>query len=115
MINSVFKALAKVFGSKSERDLKEVLPFVQQINTEFEKLAGLSHDQLRGKTQEFRTRISDYLSDIDSEINTLKASTGQEGLDLNEKENIFTEIEKLRKQRDEELEKVLMEILPEAF
>ncbi|MCE2787791.1 MAG: preprotein translocase subunit SecA [Bacteroidota bacterium] len=115
MIGTVFKALTKVFGSKSERDLKEITPFVSEINQAYEKLRTLSHDELRGKTLAFKKQINEYLSDIDAEINTLKAKSEDAELDLIEKEVVFKDIDTLKKQRDESLEKVLMDILPEAF
>ncbi len=115
MIGTVFKALTKVFGSKSERDLKDILPLVKEINIEFDKLRQISNDDLRGKTIQFKKRIQDYLSDIDTEVAALKVKTEVPDINLQEKEDLYKEIEKLQKQRDEELEKVLMEILPEAF
>ncbi len=115
MIGTVFKALTKVFGSKSERDLKDILPLVKEINIEFDKLRQISNDDLRGKTIQFKKRIQDYLSDIDAEVAALKVKTEVPDINLHEKEDLYKEIEKLQKQRDEELEKVLMEILPEAF
>ena len=50
MLDFIAKGLTKVFGTKSDRDIKEVLPIVEQINKEFAKLKDLSHDELRAKT-----------------------------------------------------------------
>lgn len=114
MLATIFKSLTKVFGSKSDRDLKSVLPYVDLINTEFTKLKSLSHDELRGKTTQLKKQIQDELSEIDTEIASLKSQTENES-DLEAKEVIFKQIDKLRKQRDEQLEVVLEKILPEAF
>ena len=61
-------ALGKIFGSKHERDANKLLPYVDDINEEFEKLNDLSDDQLREKTAAFRARIKDETSEIEKEI-----------------------------------------------
>ena len=58
MLDFIAKGLTKVFGTKSDRDIKEVLPVVDQINQEFEKLSAISNDELRGKTNEIIERIN---------------------------------------------------------
>ncbi|MCX2433248.1 preprotein translocase subunit SecA [Pedobacter sp. GR22-10] len=107
--------LAKVFGSKSERDIKAIQPLVGKINEQYSKLSALSNDELRGKTIEFKSRISDFLTEIDGKISALKAEAEGEGLDLHQKTAIYDQVDALGKDRDAELEKVLLEILPEAF
>lgn len=115
MLGSIFNTLTKVFGSKSERDLKTILPLVQEINQEFSQLAALSNDDLRNKTLEFKRQIAAHLASTDQEIQELKLQTESESISLDEKEVMFTAIEKLRKQRDEELEVKLLELLPAAY
>ncbi|NTE03524.1 preprotein translocase subunit SecA [Agrobacterium tumefaciens] len=107
--------LAKVFGSKSERDIKAIQPLVGKINEQYSKLSALSNDELRGKTIEFKGRISDFLTEIDGKISALKAEAESEDLDLHQKTAIYDQVDALGKDRDAELEKVLLEILPEAF
>jgi preprotein translocase subunit SecA len=115
MINSIFSAVTKIFGSKSERDLKLITPYVGMINDAYATLHNISDDELRDRTTQFRQRISEYLSDIDAELESLKGQTEDPAIAIHEKDELFKQIDKLKKQRDEELEKVLMEILPEAF
>ncbi len=115
MLSSIFKTVTKVFGSKSDRDLKPIYPIVDQTNAEYAKLANISNDELRAKTSEFKKRITEYLSDIDTELDELKAKTEIADVNIHEKDEIFKAIDKLVKKRDEELEKVLNDILPEAF
>ncbi|WP_099365129.1 preprotein translocase subunit SecA [Sphingobacterium sp. 1.A.4] len=110
----MLKFLSKLFGSKSERDIKAIMPLVNKIKEEYEKLAGLSHDELRAKTQDFKNRISAYLQDIDNEIADLKKNADSTE-DMEEKTSIYDKIDKLTKDRDKKLEEVLLEILPEAF
>ncbi|KQS35401.1 preprotein translocase subunit SecA [Pedobacter sp. Leaf194] len=107
--------LAKVFGSKSERDIKSIQPLVVKINEEYAKLSSKSNDELRAKTIEFKGRISSFLADIDAKISALKADAEGEDVDLHQKTAIYDQVDALGKDRDAELEKVLLEILPEAF
>ncbi len=116
MFDYIAKGLTKMFGTKSDRDIKEVLPMVEQINIEFAKLADLSHDELRDKTNQVSERINAYLKEIDDKIAGLHEEvTENTELDLHEKEAIFNEIDTLEEQRNVKLEEVLMEVLPETF
>ncbi|MFN0275216.1 MAG: preprotein translocase subunit SecA, partial [Chitinophagales bacterium] len=116
-MNFLTKALTGIFGgNKHEKDVKAIEPLVTKINQEFQKLASLSNDQLRNKTLEFRARIQEYLKEIDTEIANLKAEVEKLGADdVNEKDAIYKQIDAKRKDRNKEIEKILLEILPEAF
>ena len=110
----MFGFIKKILGTKQDRDLKQYLALVAEISHHFEQFQSLSNDDLRAKTLDFRARIKDYLSDIDAEI----ASVNQQALeaeDFNDKENLFKEVDELRKNRDKSLEDILLSILPEAF
>jgi preprotein translocase subunit SecA len=115
MLDFFAKGLAKIFGSKSNRDIKEVGPIVDAINEYFASYQSLSNDELRGKTLEFRARINEYLSDIDSQIVELNKSAESEEKGLDEKDDIYKEVDALIKKRDEAIEEILQDILPEAF
>lgn len=116
MLNSITKGIAKIFGTKTEKDLKELNPYVGLINAEFEKLRDISDDELRGKTTELKSIIKDRLKEIDDQIATLHDQVDEDNsLDVHQKEEIFAQIDKLESDRDEELEKVLMDILPLGF
>jgi len=116
MLDFVNGLLKKFFGSKSDRDLKDLSPFVPQILDAYNKLSALSNDQLRSRTFEFRERIQNHISEIENELNELtnRAETDLE-MDLQEKEEIFTRVDQLKKDRNQKIEEVLLEILPEAF
>jgi len=105
----------KLFGNKSGRDIKEVQPIVDQINSEFVKLSSLSNDELRNKTNEFRALIQKGLESIDSQVNALKTEIEEDDISLHEKELKYGKIEELTKKRDSQLEEILKSILPEAF
>jgi preprotein translocase subunit SecA len=103
-----------IFGSKSDREYKEMQPVVAQINAEYEKLKNLNNDELRNKTLEFRARIKEHLTNVDAEIALLKEQAEAEE-DLHTKDTHYKKIEELRKERDKQIEEILKELLPEAF
>ncbi|SOD17482.1 preprotein translocase subunit SecA [Pedobacter xixiisoli] len=107
--------LAKIFGSKSERDIKVLQPIVAQINEEYAKLSSLSNDEIRNKTIEFKETIASALATIDGRITDLKTQAESPELSLQEKTNLYDEVDALGKERNVELEKVLQQILPQAF
>lgn len=93
-----------------------MMPLVEQTNAEGEKLKGLSNDDLRKKTWEIQDHINQKLKNIDDQLAGLHQRINDHPeLDLNEKESIFNQIDKLEKDRNTELEVVLMEVLPRAF
>jgi preprotein translocase subunit SecA len=107
--------LTKVFGSKSERDIKVIQPLVIKINEEYAKLSALSNDELRNKTVYFKDVIAKSLAEIDEKINALKTQAEGQDLSLSDKTAIYEQVDVLTKDRDKELEVVLMDILPAAF
>ncbi|HXH18521.1 MAG TPA: hypothetical protein VNJ07_05510, partial [Chitinophagales bacterium] len=116
MLDFINKTITKVFGSKSTRDIREIMPLVEKTKAEFAKLASLSNDQLRAKTDEFKQRIRNYLADIDNEIAAYRKQVDDHpDMDPDDKEKIYKEIDALGKERDKKLEEVLLELLPEAF
>ncbi len=107
--------LSKLFGgSKSDKDVNAIQPVVKEINAHFEALSALSNDQLRNKTQEFRARIKEYLTNIDAQIAEKKAEADQLE-DFQERETIYNDVDKLIKARDTQIEEILKQLLPEAF
>jgi len=109
--------LSKIFGgSKSDKDVKKIQPLVTDINRFYDQYQSLSNDQLRNKTQEFRARINAHLTDIDSQIADKKAEAESGNADdIQAREGIYNDVDKLVKKRDEQIEEILREILPEAF
>lgn len=109
--------LSKIFGgSKSDKDVKQIQPLVTEINKIFGELHALSNDQLRNKTTEFRQRIKEHLTTIDAEIEAKKQEAeSHTEADLHLREAIYEDIDKLIKKKDEQLEEILKQLLPEAF
>ena len=105
--------LGKILGSKGQRDLKEITPFVDKIKAVYEGIKILSNDELRAHTEVLKTRIQDYVSPEVLRIAELKANIEDTEIDLREK--IYTEIDKLEKEITSKYEEILDEVLPEAF
>ncbi len=110
----MLKFISKLLGDKSTKDIKLIQPLVEQINEEFAKLADINPDDLRAKTTEFKGRIADHLKSIDEQIKELKESLTND-VSVEEKEAIYENVDKLNKERDEQLEVVLEQLIPEAF
>jgi preprotein translocase subunit SecA len=114
MFNFITKSLTKVFGNKYDRDVTEIMPLVDQINEEYAQLSGLTNDELRNKTIEFRAHIADYLSEVNAEIDSVRTEAA-EIEDFARKEELFEEVDRLIKEKDKRIEEVLADLLPEAF
>ncbi|MDW3196655.1 MAG: preprotein translocase subunit SecA [Cytophagales bacterium] len=116
MFDVITRGVAKVFGTKADRDLKDLTPYVGKINAEYEKLTDISDDELRASTQDLKDVIAERLKVIDDQINSLQQQVRENpSLGIHEKEEIFDQIDKLEEDRDTELEEVLIDILPKAF
>ncbi len=107
------KIISKLFGNKEQRDLKEMNPYVKRIKEVYPEIEKLSNDELRNKAKEVETRIHDYVSEEKEKISKLKE--GIEDIDLEEREVIWEEIDKIEKDISDKFEVVLEEVLPEAF
>lgn len=116
MLDFLTKGLAKMFGNKSEKDIKLISPYVAQINEAYSRLSNLSDDELRAKTAEVRALINTELKSIDDKIADLHKKVEENpDLDIDKKEAVFNEIDKLEEDRNKELEEVLLKVLPDAF
>ncbi|WP_288071879.1 preprotein translocase subunit SecA [Hydrotalea lipotrueae] len=103
-------------GNKSEKDVQKILPIVQKINQFYEQYKTLSNDALRNKTVEFKAKIKAHLTEIDDEIALLQQEADAlPPTEIHEKDKLYHQLDKLKKERDKHIETVLNEILPEAF
>jgi preprotein translocase subunit SecA len=113
----MLKFISKLLGgNKSEKDVAQIKPIVEKINQYFQQYQGLTNDELRGKTVEFKGRIKAHLKDIDAEI--AKKQEEAEALpasDIHVKDTIYQEVDKLKKDRDKQIEEALKDIQAEAF
>ncbi len=111
---AISSILRKVFGSKSDRDMKLVKPVLDKVLAAYGPIDELSNDELRERTEELKARLRECEAPFEKRIQEIKAKL-EEDIPVNEKEALATESDKLVKEEDEEIERVLEEILPEAF
>ncbi|GAB6121882.1 preprotein translocase subunit SecA [Dysgonomonas termitidis] len=105
--------LSSLFGNKSQRDLKEINPYVDRIRAVYPSIEKLSHDELRAKTAEIRQQVQDYVATEKNKIAELKA--GVEALEIDQREDVWAEVDKLEKEVTDKYEEVLEKVLPEVF
>ena len=107
----VFK---KIFGTKADRDMKAIRPTLDKVLEAYKTIDKLSDDQLREKCQGLKDKIQAAIAQDERRIAQIKEEL-EKDIPLNQKESLATEQDKLVKKVDETIEKVLDEILPEAF
>jgi len=110
-LDSILKGF---LGNKNEKDLKEVKKVVDKIKKVEPLISELSDDGLRGKTLEFKQKINDATSGVRVEIDKLQNEI-ESTEDVDVKENLFSQKNELNKRAYQIEEKVLLEIMPEAF
>jgi preprotein translocase subunit SecA len=112
----MFKSFSKLFGNKSQRDIKEISPLLEATKIAYQSISLLSNDELRAKTQEFKDRIAEYVTDERNQIAEYKERIDLEvDMDVDEKELLYQQIDKLEKAEYDKIQEVLNELLPEAF
>ena len=112
LLSSVFK----LFGNKSEKDVRELQPVVENILEVYNSINNLSNDELRAKTPELKKRVSEYLKEEENTIEELKGEIeSNPDMEVDEKEKIYDNIDQLKKTITKKTEDNLNEILPEAF
>jgi preprotein translocase subunit SecA len=107
--------LKKIFGDKTQKDIKELRPYADKINEAHALLVNLSDDDLRAKTIEFKAKISEYTQPTQKQIKELKEQAKSNTISIQDKEELYNKIEALEKEDDELIEEVLLELLPEAY
>ena len=103
------------FGSKADKDRKQIEPYVHKIKDIYPSIERLSNDELREHSAALMKRIADFIAADEAHIVEQKAKLEQAGISLSEKEKISKDIETTTKRIDEKIEQQLDEILPEAF
>ena len=107
------KILKSLFGDKSSRDMKLIQPFVEEVKKVSPSVEALDNDALRARTQEIRKQVQAAATEQKEEIEKLKATIEQTPID--ERAEIFAQIDKLEKEALEVYEKALNEVMPEVF
>ena len=105
--------LTKIFGNKSQKDMREIKPWIDKIKAASPEIEQLDNDALRAKTQEIRRYIQDASIEKRAKIDELKAKI--EVTELEDREPIFAQIDKIEKEILDLYEEKLNEVLPQVF
>jgi len=106
--------IGKLFGTKADRDMKQVKPVLDKILAAYDSIDKLSNDELRARSAGLRERLRTVEAPFEARIEEIRQAL-EGDLPVPEKEKLATESDKLVKDEDEAIEKCLDEILPEAF
>ena len=108
--------LTKIFGTKADRDMKEVQPLLHKTLEAYETIKDLSTDDLRHKTAEFREIIREATKEEEDRLTEIRDYLDANyDLPVEEKQSLYKEVEKLEDKVYKTTQDVLMDILPEAF
>ena len=107
------KLLSKIFGSKATRDMKEIQPWVEKIKAVTPQIQALDNDALRAKTRELQQKVQGSADDLNGQIAEIKNKI--EDTPIEDREPLFTQIDKLEKEVLERMDVALEEALPETF
>lgn len=112
----MLKFFTKLFGTKSERDLHAIRPYIEKINQEYIKLAEISHDALRSKTKTLQQHIQAAMQALTTELLALESQL-ESNVPLKPQvvDKLYTQISRVKDAYDAQLEKVLLAVLPQAF
>jgi preprotein translocase subunit SecA len=105
--------ISKLFGNKAQRDLNEVNPIVKKIKEVYPSVEQLSDDELRAKTKELEARIQAFVAEDKANIEKIRAGITE--IEMEKRQPVWDQIDKMEKEVTEKFEKILMEVLPEAF
>lgn len=109
------KFLSKLFGNKSDRDIQEIMPIIEQVKAEFDRVQKLSNDELRNETNLLKAKIQEYIKPEEEKVSTLKIKVEDPQTAIDAKEGIYKEIDQIEDNINVKIEEVLKDILPTAF
>jgi len=111
LLNSVLKVFV---GDKTKKDLAKILPIVEQINSHYKSFKDLSNDELRKKTLSFKNKLQSDLKQVNDQIQQIES--GIKNIeDIDQKENLYQQIDDLTTESEKIITQSLQELLPEAF
>ena len=109
------KVIKLFFGSKVDKDRKEIMPYVEKIKEVYPSISKLTNDELRERSKALSQAIADFIAEDEASIAKNKATLEQPEISLQDKERISKDIDDTTKRIDQKIEQKLEEILPEAF
>jgi len=107
------KILKSLFGDKSSRDMKLIQPLVEKVKAVSPKVEALDNDALRQRTKELQQQVQSSATEQKNRIAELKAKI--EDTPIDERADIFAQIDKIEKEVLDIYEKALDEVMPEVF
>ena len=108
------KILQKLFGSKAERDMKQIKPILDKVLASYSRIDTLTNDELRAESEKLKKIIADRIAQDETKKHELRAQLEDVEIAPEKKEALATEVDKLTKKIDEQIEEVLHGILPAA-
>ena len=109
-LNSI---ISKLFGNKSDHDMREIQPFVEEVKNAYETIDTLDNDSLSAHTKELQQQVQHSADDIQKKINAIKQQI--EETPIENRADLFSQIDKLDKDMLERYEEALNIVMPEAF
>ncbi|MBQ6291965.1 MAG: preprotein translocase subunit SecA, partial [Bacteroidales bacterium] len=106
--------IKKIFGTKSDKDMKKIQPVLDLVLEAYKEIDTLSDDELRARSAALREKIAEVEAPFEKRIAEI-ALEMEKDIPVEQKEDLATESDRLVKDEDEEIEKILLELLPEAF
>ena len=107
--------IRKLFGTKSDRDLKQLKPILNNIHNAYSRIDALSDDDLRSESAAIRAKVLDYVAEDEARVVSIREQLEDVEIAVSEKEKLATELDALIKEIDKKLEEVLNQVLPETF
>ena len=107
--------LKKLFGSKADRDLKQITPTLKLILAAYERIDKLSDDGLRAESAAIREKISSYVANEEKKVVEIREQLADPEMEVSHKEKLATELDELNKTIDTKIEEILDKVLPDAF
>ncbi|MDD4920313.1 MAG: preprotein translocase subunit SecA [Bacteroidales bacterium] len=112
---SIINVIGKIFGSKADKDLKQLAPYLERIKKEYDRIDKLDHDALRAETLKIKQTIQDYITEDEKQKAILREQLEDVEIEVLKKEALATEVDKLTKKIDEKIEEILDRVLPQVF
>ena len=88
--------ITKLFGNKSQKDMREIMPYVEKIKVVYDEIDALSNDELRGRSAALMARIQERVADKKARIAELKANI--EDLEIDKREKVYNEVDRIEKE-----------------
>ena len=107
--------LKKLFGSKAERDVKQITPILNQVLAAYDRLDKLSDDDLRAESAALREKVRAYTAPEEEKVAAIREQLSDPEMEVSRKERLATDLDELTKTIDKKIEEILNQVLPEAF